>query len=168
MDHNIFLAINSLANRSLILDKIGLFFGGDYFLYLFFGGAILLWLVPTLRTRVYIMVGAVLVSRGIITEIIKRIISRSRPYEILNVHQLLADHDTGVSFPSGHATIYFAIAFAFWGTRYFWPFFILACLGSMARVFVGVHYPLDILVGAIIGTLTSWILLRLFKTRILG
>ena len=163
MDSQFFLSINGLAGQSALLDKIGLFFGGDYFLYLFLLAIALLWVVPIFRNRVYLAFGAALIGRGIVTEILKRLISRSRPYEILNVHQLLADHDPGVSFPSGHATIYFAIAFAFWGTRYFWPFFVLATIGSLTRIFVGVHYPLDILAGAIIGAGMSLILLRLFK-----
>jgi undecaprenyl-diphosphatase len=168
MDYNIFFAINDLAGRWTWLDTIGIFFGGDYFLFVFFGIILALWFKLEFRNRVYLAVGSVLVSRLIITEILKRVVSRSRPYEILNCHQLIVDNDPGVSFPSGHATIYFALAFAFYGTKYFWPFFVLAAIGSIGRVFVGVHFPMDVLAGAIVGSLISLIGLRLFKNRILG
>ncbi|MBX4191278.1 MAG: phosphatase PAP2 family protein, partial [Candidatus Doudnabacteria bacterium] len=168
MDHNIFFAINGLAGKSGFIDNIGIFFGGDYFLFVFLGIVIGLWFRIQFRNRVYLALGSVIVGRIIITEGLKRIISRARPYEILNVHQLLADNDVGVSFPSGHATIYFALAFSFWGTKYFWPFLVLAVLGSLGRVFVGVHFPLDIFAGAVIGSVTSLVLLKLFKTRILS
>jgi undecaprenyl-diphosphatase len=165
MDHSVFFAINGLAQRWTFLDKLGLFFGGDYFLFVVMGCVLGLWFTLEFRHRVYMAIAGVVVSRLAITEIMKQLVSRSRPYEILNVHQLLADNDIGVSFPSGHATIYFAIAFAFYGTKYFWPFFTVAVLGSLGRVFVGVHFPLDILAGAVIGSVISLILLRLFKNR---
>src|SRR5258708_33248185 len=100
MDHQIFLAINGLGGRSLLLDKIGLFFGGEYFLYLFLLGAASLWLVPLFRKQVYIMVAAILVGRGLVTQILKLIIGRARLYAVLNAHQMLVDHDNAVSFPS--------------------------------------------------------------------
>lgn len=168
MNHSIFLAINGLAGKWHWLDVIGKFVGGDYFLYLFVLAVALLWFIPKIRTRVYLAAGSIVVGRLIFTEIIKRILDRPRPYEVLSVHQLIVDNERGVSFPSGHATVYFALAFAFRGTKYFWPFFILAVIGSLGRVFVGVHFPLDVLAGAVIGALTSWGLCRLFKNWILS
>lgn len=168
MDHNIFLAINGLAGKWQWLDVIGKFFGGDYFLFLFALLVALALFDPKVRRNVYIAVGSTIIARLVITEIIKRVTDRPRPYEVLSVHQLLADSERGMSFPSGHATVYFALAFAFWGTRYFWPFFILAAVGSAARIFVGVHYPSDILVGAIVGAAASIVVLRLFKNKLLS
>jgi len=168
MDHQIFSAINGLAGKWPWLDITARFFGGDDFLCLFIFLVAVLWLWKKYRINIYLALGSVFVARGIVTEILKRIINRPRPYEVLQVHKLIIDFERGVSFPSGHATVYFALAFSFWGTKYFWPFFVLALLGSAARVFVGVHYPLDILAGAIIGLATALILRRLFKKRILS
>jgi undecaprenyl-diphosphatase len=113
--------------------------------------------------------GSALIARGIIVEILKRVFDHPRPYEIVtNIHQLLVDNERGMSFPSGHAVIYFSFAFGFWGTEYFWPFFILAIIGSLSRVFVGVHFPGDILASVVIAAICVWLARRLFKKRFLS
>ncbi len=57
------------------------------------------------------------------------------------------------SFPSGHATVAFACAttIALAVPRLALPLFALAALVAWSRVYVGVHYPLDVLAGAILG-----------------
>ena len=169
IDHNIFYAINNLAGKNHLVDSLAVFLAGYVFVGFWVGVILAIWFKePNFRINVYIAFGSALISRGVV-ELIKRIIDRLRPYEALAaVHQLIADNEHRMSFPSGHAVIYFSFAFAFYGTKYFWPFFILACIASLARVFVGVHYPIDILAGAIIGTSISLIFLRLFKSQILS
>lgn len=57
------------------------------------------------------------------------------------------------SFPSGHTTVGFACAtvLALAVPRLRWPLFMLAALIAFSRVYVGVHYPLDVLAGALVG-----------------
>jgi undecaprenyl-diphosphatase len=71
-----------------------------------------------------------------------------------NVHQLTAE-SLNSSFPSGHSTFAFALAFSiFWYDKKSGIIFIiLAILVALGRVLVGVHYPLDILFGALLGFL---------------
>lgn len=163
MDHQLFLAINGLAGRWPWFDKIGPLIGGDYIMVIMALGIALLWFFKPLKRHVYLAIASAAVADGIVTQALKHLVHRPRPFEVLKVHQLIIDTEHGNSFPSGHATIYFSLAFAFWGTKYFWPLFILAVIGSIGRVVVGVHYPLDILVGAVIGLLTALILKRFFK-----
>jgi len=92
------------------------------------------------------------------------IISRARPFAALSeVHKLIAFEPAYDSFPSGHATITFALAFMIarvdrdWGAA----FLILAVLTALGRVFVGVHYPLDILGGALVGWFAAWIIAKI-------
>jgi undecaprenyl-diphosphatase len=74
--------------------------------------------------------------------------------------------------PSAHAANAFAQAILF-GIQYRkvrWPLLTIAFLVAISRVFVGVHYPGDILVGAIIGGLVGylvWLLYRLLCRRYL-
>lgn len=168
MNNQLFLAINGLAGRSHFLDVLGIFFA-DKFLYVFALIVVALWLSKPLRNYVYLALASAFVSRIVIVEIIKRLVNEPRPYEVVtSIHQLLADTEHGMAFPSGHAVIYFSLAFSFWGTKYFWPFMILATLGALARIYVGVHYPLDIVASFFIAWLTVWILHRLFKKHFLG
>ena len=62
-----------------------------------------------------------------------------------------APHDG--SFPSGHATVSFACAtvLSFYAPRAAPAFFLLAAAIAWSRVYVGVHYPLDVLGGAVLG-----------------
>jgi membrane-associated phospholipid phosphatase len=79
---------------------------------------------------------------------LKAAIPRARPH----VHALVARPNTH-SFPSGHATTSFACAtvLAFAVPRLRLPLLLLAAAIAWSRVYVGVHYPLDVLAGALLG-----------------
>jgi undecaprenyl-diphosphatase len=80
-----------------------------------------------------------------------------RPYVVHVVGQRLQDH----SFPSGHAQTAFALAslvVLIFGRR-FWPVFLVAAAVAYSRVYMGVHFPLDVLAGACFGSvivLATW------------
>jgi undecaprenyl-diphosphatase len=70
-------------------------------------------------------------------------------------------------FASSHASTSFAVAitwFSFFRTRvpYIWLIFAWAALYSYSRVYVGVHYPADIFIGALIGILVGWLCVQLY------
>ena len=157
MDQKILLIINGLVGKNYFLDQLGFFFT-DYFLYVFivFVGIMFFW--KKWWPYLFLSIASIIVSRGIITEIIKRVVNKPRPYEVLPIHQLVIDTEKGLSFPSGHTVVYFAVAFSFYGTKWFWPLIILATLGSVARVFVGVHYPSDIAVSILIAGISVYLL----------
>lgn len=163
MNEQIFLAINGLANKSHFLDSLGIFFA-EYFLYIFALIIVILWFAKPWRIYAYQALASAIISRLIIVEIIKRFANHPRPYEIVSgIKQLLVDTETGNSFPSGHTVIFFSFAFAFYGTKLFWPFVFLAALGSISRVFVGVHFPADVAASVIIAALTVWLVRMLFR-----
>ena len=70
---------------------------------------------------------------------------------------LFAPHAADAGFPSDHATAAFAIAVAIFLRRRAWgaPVLVAAALLAVARVAIGVHYPADVLAGAVIGTLAA-------------
>ena len=102
---------------------------------------------------------------------IKPLLERPRPCHtvngvqvVQNVH-LLVHCGGGKSFPSSHAVNNFAVAtlFTFFYRRWAWAFFTWAGLVALSRVTVGVHYPSDILGGAIIGMAVAGLIIWLWS-----
>lgn len=97
--------------------------------------------------------------------ILKNIIVRPRPqFTITNV-VLPYDFSRSFSFPSGHATIVFAAAYILAGTNKKWwiIYYLLAFLIAFSRIYLGKHYPTDVLVGAILGLFIGFISIRIVK-----
>ena len=76
---------------------------------------------------------------------------------VLDVHQLLPE--TSWSFPSGHATFFFAMATAIYLYNKKWGIFFFAAtvLMTVSRVVSGIHYPFDIIGGAVIGIAVAYL-----------
>jgi membrane-associated phospholipid phosphatase len=76
---------------------------------------------------------------------------------------------TGYSFPSTHATDHFAMAIfmiLLWCKRWHWIWFwgiLWAGSISFAQIYVGVHYPIDVLCGTLYGSFVGWLFYVLFK-----
>ncbi len=120
---------------------------------------------------------AVTLADQISSHILKPWIARMRPCQVpLDGLLLRVQCGSGWSFPSAHATDHFALVGFFSFIRkthnrsVFLPLVVWATLVALAQVFVGVHYPSDILFGALlglgIGRLIYWMYLRT-KLRIL-
>lgn len=94
-----------------------------------------------------------LVAWLLASNIIGRAINRPRPFESSGVHEILFHRPT-YSFPSDHAAFLFALSFSFWLSGYkklATVVFIASLLIGAARIAVGVHFPSDIISGAILG-----------------
>ena len=82
----------------------------------------------------------------------KNLFARTRPYDVVEVNLLVAKlHD--FSFPSGHTLVSFEAATALWFYHRKWGIaaLVLAALIALSRLYLFVHYPTDVLVGAVLG-----------------
>jgi len=89
---------------------------------------------------------------------IKNLVARPRPYVTFEQIEILIEQPGEFSFPSGHTSSSFAFAFAIYlllPGKYGVPAMILAALIAVSRLYVGVHYPTDILGGLVVGCLCS-------------
>ncbi|NCS99587.1 phosphatase PAP2 family protein [Candidatus Parcubacteria bacterium] len=97
-----------------------------------------------------------------VTDFLKLIFGVPRPYLSLDITPLSMP-GTFDSFPSGHSAFYMAIGFAVY--RYHKKagiiFMVLAAVLSISRIFIGVHYPSDILAG----WLVAYLMYRLVKNK---
>lgn len=123
---------------------------------LFWGGIVLLlWIFrrgEARRTALCLTVTFLLSI--VIGDSIKLVEFRPRPYATLSNVKLLISPVNDSSFPSGHALIVSAGAAVAWlrmRRRYSVPLLAESILVSLSRVYVGVHYPLDVLAGWILG-----------------
>lgn len=101
--------------------------------------------------------------------ILKHLVSRPRPWlEVAGLLPLVQEGDPN-SFPSGHTTAAFAFACALWRAAprawMKWAALAAAVLMGFSRLYVGVHYPSDVLGGVLIGAFAGWAAWRLCKKR---
>lgn len=164
VDYSLFSALNGLAGRSAALDA----FMVDVARYspLIYALALLsLWLTWKPRNQRGALIAGIsaLVALGL-GQIVGHVFPRERPYLAHKV-ALLVTHSPDTSFPSDHTTMAFAVAIAVWcfNRRAGITLAVFGVLVAIARVFVGAHYPGDVLGGAVLGGITSVVVVRVFR-----
>lgn len=103
-------------------------------------------------------------ARGIFVELIRHFFPVGRPFLKENINLLIKPLKSP-SFPSGHAAFYFALAFyIFLENKKAGIFFLIAALFiALSRIFVGVHWPADILAGITVGIFSASLIYFLQK-----
>jgi len=154
----IFNAIYGLSHRSFLLDGFGALLA-RYFPYLIgAAGIAFLFLAKDSRVRLLqIFEGAlsVILSRGIITTVFRAFYHHPRPFDFYNFKSLIPE--SGYSFPSGHMTFLFALVTTVFFINRRWGVYLgtASFVVGIARIFAGVHWPWDILGGAVVGILSG-------------
>lgn len=126
--------------------------------YVWIAIAIVLLFVKNYR-KVGLMVGASLLGSLVFNNmIIKNIVARPRPYRMIETLTILIPEPGEYSFPSGHTSSSFAagvVLYLMLPKKYGIPAMVLAFLIGISRLYVGVHYPTDVLGGMVMGTLIA-------------
>ena len=128
--------------------------------------AVALALLAFRRTRRLGLTCAISMAIGLVLTnlVIKNWVARVRPYEVVEGLRCLVGAQKDFSFPSGHTTNGLACAWVIFRRaprRYGAPALALAIVIALTRLYVGVHYPTDVLGGAVIGLACAAIALRL-------
>jgi undecaprenyl-diphosphatase len=138
---------------------------GDGYLYVL--SAIIVWFIDTAQSSAFITAGAIAyVLEVSLYLILKNAIKRDRPaIRIKNYRPWITPSDT-FSFPSGHTAA--AFLFAYLISVHFplltVAFYAWASAVGASRVLLGVHYPSDILAGAILGTCCAFVGVAIYST----
>jgi len=168
-----FHIFNQFAGHHAFIDSSFAFFA-QYALELYIILFIIAWLTlpksEIEQRHTLVIMGLAGVLGLIINVIVSNIYFRPRPFMVLpkGTFTLLIPHSPDASFPSDHTTGSFGFAAASWGKAPKWitsSFTILAVLNAIARLYVGVHWPTDIIAGMIIGTLSGRLLWK-FSTLV--
>jgi undecaprenyl-diphosphatase len=105
---------------------------------------------------------SVLIAEAIVY-LFKFLIFRERPFEALNLINLVQDSDS--SFPSGHATAVFASLAVLYKEfpKFVWFWLSFAILVAFSRIYLGVHYLTDVATGAFIGLTIGLLVVFVFE-----
>lgn len=141
------------------------------------GDSGIIWIILTIiflcfqKTRkvAYMMIAAMLLSLLFNNLILKNWVARVRPYDAIEGLHRLIEAQVDWSFPSGHSASSFAAAvviFKCMDKKIGVPAIILATLISLSRLYVGVHYPTDVLFGIVSGTCIALLVKLIFDKYI--
>lgn len=176
LNNQIFFIFYNLAHQSVFFDKLVIFFAQTFpyiviltaILFLFFHRDNINSNFPIREFKMRIReVVLVFFSSGLawfLSYIFKFVFHRYRPFAVLpNISSLFTE--IGYAFPSGHATFFMALAFSLFFSHkkvgYIFMFFTL--LIGLARIIAGVHFPIDILGGFILGIGIAYLIKYLYK-----
>jgi len=164
MNAFIFQQVNELALRNHWLDSLGIFLA-HYLPYIlaFFLLFLLIWNFRKYWQIVVLALASGALARGI-TEVVRFFWRQPRPF-IENHVNLLIKQVNGSSFPSGHASFFFALSAVlfFYDRKIGISFFIASILISWARIFCGLHWPYDIIAGFVVGIFSGLIMIKFSK-----
>ncbi|GAB1646404.1 phosphatase PAP2 family protein [Krasilnikovia sp. MM14-A1259] len=157
MNYGLFEALNGFAGRVDGIDDL-MEFSAVWLIYALFAVVAVLVAIAVWRRRLrpVIAVGASGVIAFATATLIGRFDTEVRPFQSHTVHQLIA-HEPGSSLPSDHATAAFTLALAvgaFLYRRWGLILGVVALVIGVSRIWVGVHYPADIVAAALIAVLS--------------
>lgn len=156
MDLTVFHLLNSIANRSGLLDAVIVFIAQIMPFFMGAGFLLFIWRSGDWRERGHAISGliiAAVIGRGILVEAIRFFYLRPRPFQALDITPLFGSESP--AFPSGHATLLFALSFFVLYKNRSWGYWFItfSFLNVLSRVVAGVHWPSDILGGILVGAL---------------
>ncbi|MEK6589276.1 MAG: phosphatase PAP2 family protein [Nitrospinota bacterium] len=169
IDRNLFLMINNgwASPFNNILFASLTLLGSNYVIIPIVGIMIYLYDRENYRKNFILMLSSLLLG-GIVIHMLKEMIDRPRPLSDMaglikegKVHiNVIFEPLRQASFPSGHSQTIFTVVtvLSYIYRRYIFILFFIASLSAISRVYIGVHYPLDVLAGGAIGVLVSIIM----------
>lgn len=166
MNNYLFWKVYSFSGRADWLDRF-IIFSAEWLGYLLVLGVIILFIANRKKyfNLALVSIGSAVIGRGIFVTIIRFFYEHPRPFMVFeNITQLI-NHDISWSFPSGHATFYFALAAGvyLYNKKLGAVYLVLAGLIGWARIVAGVHWPYDILGGIALGVVTALLIRFLIK-----
>ncbi len=164
------LFLNNFTGKYFFLDSLIYFLAQVLpFLLLFF---LIYLLARSWKRNLWIVGGALfagIFARYVLVEAVRRIVPRLRPFHLLTEEiNLILPYKESLSFPSGHISFFFAVSTVIYleNRKMGIVFYCLSFVMGISRVFAGMHWPLDVLVGALLGIIVGIFveeLIRYFK-----
>ena len=130
--------------------------------------AVVLLAIPKTRKTGYAAVLSLIFGVIVTNLLLKNIVARPRPFAEIEALIPLIAKPTDFSFPSGHTTASFAVALVMLRMlpkKFGIPAVVLAALVAFSRLYLGVHYPTDVLTGFVIALVGSMLSVWIVRTK---
>lgn len=145
------------------MQDILITFAASYLIWIMFFGLGILWLIDG-KIKKEQVIHALIASflAWLLAEFVKQIFHTPRPFQLNGLPPLTLTVPTDPAFPSGHEALAFGLAVTVWlhDKKVGILFVALAVLVGIARILADVHYPLDIVGGAIMGAFIAFLIER--------
>lgn len=158
----LFRMINDIGKQQTYLNPT-LVFIAEYMVFFLAIAIIIFWFTRIHKNRMMVICGTItFVLAELIGKLVGKVHSNNQPFaELPNVNKLI-EKAVNNSFPSDHTILFFSFCVTFWlfskKLGYLWV--VLAFLVGISRIWVGVHYPADVIVGAIISIVAALIVYK--------
>lgn len=152
LNQDLFFYIFNFSGQNFILDSL-MVFGAEYVIFMMIFLALFLSFRKGVKDKKILLL--IILSLGVAFILLKtfgKIIDYPRPFVQFPIQPLIS-HSADDSFPSDHTIILSVIAFSYfyYRSKYTLIFMMGMAVTGLARIFVGVHFPLDIVGGIVLG-----------------
>ncbi|KIV55844.1 undecaprenyl-diphosphatase [Aneurinibacillus migulanus] len=152
-----FRLINDLGKQYSYLNPVIVFLA-EYMLYFLCLSIVVYWFTRTNKNRMMVIQAVIaFILAEILGKMAGQFHSHYQPFAVLpHVNQLI-EHDIDNSFPSDHTILFFSVCISFWLVRKKgeWLWLMLPLCVAISRIWVGVHYPIDVITGALLGVISA-------------
>ncbi|MBE6485634.1 MAG: phosphatase PAP2 family protein [Methanosphaera stadtmanae] len=161
------LELINLSYHNFIIDNLALLISNMGIIYFWIVISIILYLFGSQKGKdVAKRMIIILLVTTLITQLVKILVMRPRPYTELS-NLVVLGLETDYSFPSGHTSTSTAMAYLLSREYKKWIFMLIPIVVAFTRLYIGVHYPSDVLGGFLLGFLITYLLEYFFNLKIL-
>ncbi|MHB2267535.1 undecaprenyl-diphosphatase [Aliihoeflea sp. PC F10.4] len=173
IDQQLFLMLNASSDNWGVMAAIA-FVAAKMIIYLIPLHLVMIWVLGdrSVRRQALILLTA-LVAGLAVSYLIGKIVPTQRPY-LIPIGHALVEHRSSPSFPSNHGLIMFTYAITMAMLSHWRHALVIGAAGlivAWARIYVGVHFPFDMVGAVFVGALAAWLAIRfdrLFGARLLA
>ncbi|GGE71226.1 undecaprenyl-diphosphatase [Priestia taiwanensis] len=149
--------INDIGIHYPAINPVSIFFA-EYTLYFLILATLIYWFTRTEKNRMMVIQGGVafILAEGM-AKIAGQFHFHYQPFHVLEGVNKLIDKEINNSFPSDHTILFVSMCVSFWLVRRNAWWLVFASCVAISRILVGVHYPVDIVVGALFGIVSAYL-----------